>query len=100
MLATALKAGKMGGADAAEELLKVVGTAADLALVVESLQAAMEVLRSRACTQVLVDNPMPPPPEVPMYYGGRTELDMTHLLLEAIVRLESTPAKLALAWAA
>ena len=55
------------------------------------------VLRVRAKTQVKTDNPLPAPPDVPMYYGGRTDLDMTHLLLESIAKLECTESKLALA---
>ena len=47
-LAQTLKAGKLGGADAAEALANVVGPSADLALVVESLQAATAVLRAQA----------------------------------------------------
>jgi hypothetical protein len=43
-LVQALKAGKMGGADAAEALVNVLGSSVDLALVVESLQAAIPVL--------------------------------------------------------
>ena len=96
-LAQALKAGKLGGTDAAATLANIVGPSADLALVVESLQAATAVLRTRAKTQIISDNPLPAPPDVPMYYGGRTELDMTHLLLESIAKLECTESKLALA---
>ena len=43
-LVQALKAGKIGGADAAEALVNVLGSSVDLALVVESLQAAIPVL--------------------------------------------------------
>ena len=96
-LAAALRAGKVGGADAAEELLKVVGPSADLALVVQSLQAASAVLQTQAQAQVLNDNPLPPPPNVPMHYGGRTEFDMTHHLLQSMVALQCTESKLALA---
>ena len=66
-LAQALKAGKLGGTDAATSLANIVGPSADLALVVESLQAATAVLRTRAKTQVISDNPLPAPPDVPMY---------------------------------
>ena len=96
-LARALNAGRQGGKEAAEALINVVGQSADLALVVESLQAATAALRKQAETQVLSGNPLPPPPDVAMHYGGRTELDMTHLLLESIAKLECTKAKLALA---
>jgi hypothetical protein len=96
-LADALKSGRMGGTEAAEAVAALVGPSADLALVVESLQAATAVLRTRAKTQVLSDNLLPPPPDVPMYFGGRSELDMSHLLLESIAKLECTPSKLALA---
>lgn len=96
-LARALIAGRQGGKEAAEALINVVGQSADLSLVVESLQAATAALAEAAKKQVLSDNPLPPPPDVAMHYGGRTELDITHLLLESIAKLECTKAKLALA---
>lgn len=96
-LVQALRAGKTGGMDAATSLEKVVGPSADLRLVVESLKEATAVLSTRAKAQVLSDNPLPAPPDVPMYYGGHFDRDTTHLLLEAFAKLECTESKLALA---
>eukprot|EP00966_Prymnesium_polylepis_P286880 6626186-Prymnesium_polylepis.1 len=97
-LAAALKAGKQGGAEAAAEIANTVGPSADLALVVESLQAATAHLRERAKAQVLSENALPPPPNVQMKFAGQMlDSDVMALLQEAVAKLECTEAKLSLA---
>ena len=96
-LAEALKAGKQGGAEAADVIMKAVDASADLALVAESMQAATAILRERAKAQVLSENVLPPPPNVQMHFGGQIGEDVMVVLQEAIAKLECTEAKLNLA---